>query len=114
MALQTLVTFMIIDYITGLMVAGIFHSSSKTPNGKIESRACFKGLCRKCMALLFVLIACKLDAIIGTEYIRDAVVIGYCGSELISITENAILMNLPVPEAIKNAIEILTQKKEGD
>ena len=46
-ALQTLLIFMAVDYITGLMVAGIFHKSDKTPGGGLESRAGFKGLCRK-------------------------------------------------------------------
>ena len=46
-ALQTLLIFMAADYITGLMVAGIFHKSDKTPGGGLESRAGFKGLCRK-------------------------------------------------------------------
>ena len=46
-ALQTLIIFMAIDYITGLIVAGVFHTSPKTKTGTLESRAGWKGLCRK-------------------------------------------------------------------
>jgi len=51
-ALVTLLIFMGIDYLTGLIVAGIFHNSEKTPNGTLESRAGWKGLCRKGGTLL--------------------------------------------------------------
>ena len=54
-ALAALVTFMAIDYITGLMVAGIFHTSRKTESGALESLAGWKGLCRKGVTLLVVL-----------------------------------------------------------
>lgn len=60
-ALVTLVIFMVIDYLSGLIVAGIFHNSRKTENGALESRAGWKGLCRKGVTLLFVLIAYRLD-----------------------------------------------------
>ena len=53
-ALVTLVIFMVIDYLSGLIVAGIFHNSRKTENGALESRAGWKGLCRKGVTLLFV------------------------------------------------------------
>ena len=46
-AMTTLVIFMAIDYLTGLITAGVFHKSTKTDSGTLESRAGFKGLCRK-------------------------------------------------------------------
>ena len=111
-ALVTLVIFMVIDYLSGLIVAGIFHNSRKTENGALESRAGWKGLCRKGMTLLVVLVANRLDLAIGVDYIRNAVIIGFIANELISIVENAGLMGIPLPSAIKKAIEILTQKAE--
>ncbi len=63
----TLVLFMSIDFLSGLAVAGVFHKSKKTENGKLESGAGWKGLCKKCMTLLFVLIAHRLDLAIGTN-----------------------------------------------
>ena len=111
-ALITLITFMAIDYITGLVVAGIFKKSPKSTNGALESRAGFKGLCRKCMIILFVLIAYRLDIMIGTDYIRNAVIIAFITNEVISIIENAGLMGVPVPDVIKKGIDIL--QKKGD
>lgn len=109
-ALITLIIFMVIDYISGLAVAGIFHNSKKSENGTLESRAGWKGLCRKCVTLLFVLIAYRLDLAIGVNYIRNAVIIGFMANELISIVENAGLMGVPLPGVIQNAIEVLTNK----
>lgn len=113
-ALTTLVIFMGIDYMTGLIVAGVFHNSGKTESGALESRAGWKGLCRKGMTLLIVLIACRLDLIMNTNFVRDAVVIGYIANETISIVENAGLMGLPIPSAITKAIEVLTKKNEKE
>lgn len=110
--LVTLVIFMSIDYLSGLIVAGVFHNSTKTKTGTLESRAGWKGLCRKCMTLLFVLIAYRLDLAIGVSYIRDAVIIGFMANELISIVENAGLMGVPLPAVIQNAIDILTKKSD--
>lgn len=109
-ALITLLMFMAIDYISGLVVAGVFHNSNKTETGTLESKAGWKGLCRKCMTLLFVLIAYRLDLALGVSYIRDAVIIGFMANELISIVENAGLMGLPLPAVITKAIDVLTKK----
>lgn len=111
-AMTTLLIFMVIDYITGLVVAGVFHKSKKTENGALESKAGFKGLCKKCMILLFVLIGHRLDLAIGTAYIKDAVCIGFMVNELISIIENAGLMGISVPAPIMKAIDILKDKNE--
>ena len=111
-ALTTLVLFMVIDYISGLIVAGVFHASRKTESGTLESRAGWKGLCRKGMTLLFVLIAYRLDLAIGVSYIRDTVIIGFIANELISIVENAGLMGIPLPSVITKAIDVLTKKGE--
>ena len=113
-ALVTLIIFMAIDYITGLIVAGVFHNSEKTANGALESRAGWKGLCRKGVTLLVVLVACRLDLVMGSNFIRDAVIIAFVANETISIIENAGLMGIPIPAAIMRAIEILTNKAESE
>lgn len=110
--LVTLLIFMSIDYLSGLIVAGVFHNSPKTGTGTLESRAGWKGLCRKCMTLLFVLIAYRLDLELSTNYIRDAVIIGFMANELISITENAGLMGIPLPDIITKSIDVLTKKTD--
>lgn len=110
--MTTLMIFMAIDYIGGIIVAGVFHSSNKTDTGALESVAGWKGICRKGMSLLIVLIAYRLDLIIGTSYIRDAVIIGFITNELISIIENAGLMGIPLPAVLTRAIDILQKKSE--
>lgn len=109
----TLIIFMIIDYIAGLVVAGIFKASKKSASGALESRAGWKGLCRKCLTLLFVLIAYRLDLLLNINYIRNAVIIGFCANELISLVENAGLMGVPLPSVIKKAIDILKDQTEA-
>lgn len=113
-AVVTLLIFMAIDYISGLAVAGVFHASRKTDSGALESRAGWKGLCKKAMTLLFVLIAHRLDMVIGTTYIRDAVVIAFVANELISIVENAGLMGVPLPAVIEKSIDLLQKKVDRD
>ncbi|MGI6029751.1 MAG: phage holin family protein [Candidatus Heteroscillospira sp.] len=108
----TLIWAMAIDYITGLIVAGVFHTSPKSSNGALESRAGWKGLCRKGMTLLIVLIAARLDLVLGLSIIRDAVVIAYLANEIISIIENAGLMGVPIPAVIQRAIEVLQIKSD--
>lgn len=106
----TLLIFMGVDYISGLIVAGVFQNSTKSENGALESRAGFKGLCRKCMVLVFVMVAYRLDLMISTNYIRDAVVITFTINEVISIAENAALMGIPLPEVIMKALDIMKQR----
>ena len=51
--------------------------------------------------LLYVLIAARLDMVLGVEYIRNAVCIGFIANEVLSIVENAGLMGVPMPSMIK-------------
>lgn len=114
--LQTLVILMAADFLSGLAVAGIFKKSKKSSSGALESKAGFKGISKKCLTLGFVLIAHRLDLSVGTEFFRTAVIFAYTANELISITENATLMGVPVPQAIKKAIDILNSQadEKGD
>lgn len=112
-AIITLLLFMLIDYVTGLIVAGVFHQSKKTESGTLESRAGWKGLIKKGMTLLIIVVANRLDIQLGTSFIKDGVCIAFISNEVISIIENAGLMGLPIPEALNNAIHIL-KEKEGE
>ena len=113
-ALITLMIFMTVDYITGLTVAGIFRKSKKSESGALESRAGFKGICRKGVALLIVLVAARLDVVMKTTYIEDAVIIAFIANESISIIENAGLMGIPIPSVvITKAIDILKKESES-
>lgn len=112
-SLTTLVIFMGIDYITGLLVAAVFHKSPKTETGTLESRAGWKGLCRKGVTFLIVLVACRLDIVAGTTFLRDAAVVAFLINEALSIIENAGLMGIPIPEVIINAVDTLKNKSES-
>ena len=113
-ALTTLIIFMAIDYASGIIVAGVFHKSSKSDTGGLNSHIGWQGICRKGITLAIVLIACRLDLLIGTSYIKDAVIIAFCANELISIVENAGLMGLPIPNVITKAIDVLKEKSNEE
>lgn len=78
-ALQVLVAAMAVDYITGLVLAGVFHRSGKTETGALESQAGFKGLMRKGVILLLVFLAVMLDRVTGYDFVRTAVCLFFCG-----------------------------------
>lgn len=111
-ALISLLLFMAVDYLSGLIVAGVFQASDKSASGSLSSVACWQGLLKKGMTLVIVLVAARLDIVLGTAFVRDAVVIAYIVNETISIIENAGLMGLPVPDVIMSAIEQLQGKNE--
>ena len=106
-AMTTLVILMFIDYVTGIIVAGVFHNSPKCSGGALSSAVGFKGICRKFVILLIVVVACRVDLLMETNIIRDATCIGFCVNELVSITENAGLMGIPLPRKLVDAIEVL-------
>ena len=106
-AMTTLVILMLIDYVTGIIVAGVFHNSPKCSGGALSSAVGFKGICRKFVILLIVVVACRVDLLLETTIIRDATCIGFCVNELVSITENAGLMGIPLPRKLVEAIEVL-------
>lgn len=112
-AVQTLVIFMVIDYITGMLCAGVFHKSPKTESGALESRAGFKGLIKKCMILFAVIIGHRTDMLLNLEYIRNSICFGFMANELLSIVENFGLMGINYPPIIKNAIELFKEKEKG-
>lgn len=110
----TLLIFMALDFATGLLVAGVFKNSNKSDTGALNSKAGWKGLCKKCITLFFVIIAHRLDIELGTDYIRTSAIFGFIANEAMSIVENAGLMGVPLPKIITKAIEVLKDKAEGD
>lgn len=108
-----LIGAMAIDYITGLIVAGIFHNSPKTEGGRLDSRVGWKGLARKFVTILIVVVANLADEVMGTEGIRTAVCIGFFANECLSLVENAGHMGLRIPAKLKDAVEELFSIGEG-
>lgn len=109
-AMGALLMCMAVDYFSGSIVALVFHKSSKTETGSYNSMYGLKGLCKKGLMLLFVLVAVQIDRLLGTSYVRDAVCIGFCANEVLSIIENLGLAGIPMPEAVMKALEQLQNK----
>ena len=110
-AMAALLVCISVDYISGSLVALVFHKSSKTESGAYNSAYGLKGLCKKGFMLLFVLVAVQIDRLLDTAYVRDAVCIGFCANEILSIVENLGLAGIPMPEAVTKALEQLQHKK---
>lgn len=109
-ALAALIVCMAVDYISGSLVALVFHKSNKSETGAYNSAYGLKGLCKKGLMLLFVLVAVQIDKVLGTDYARNAVCIGFCANEVLSIIENLGLAGIPMPQAITKALEQLQKK----
>ena len=101
-ALATLVVFMGIDFVTGIVTAAM-GKSKHSESGRV-------GLAKKFCILLMVVVGVRIDILIGTNYIRDTVCISFCLNELLSIVENTTLMGIPYPPVIKKAIDVLQTK----
>lgn len=113
-ALQTLVMFIVIDYITGMYVAGILHKSPKTKSGGLSSEKGFHGIIKKIMLLVFVAIMYQLDLFFNIDYLRNGTIVAYCVNELISIIENAGLMGVYVPDIVKRGIDLLNREVDDN
>jgi toxin secretion/phage lysis holin len=100
--LQTLLIFIVIDYLTGLIKAGLEH--------KLSSKIGFKGIVKKIMMIILVGVAFQLDKTFNTEQLRNMVVAFYIANEGLSILENSIKLGLPIPEKVKIILEELRNK----
>ena len=111
-AMAALLICMAVDYISGSLVALVFHNSQKTDTGAYNSGYGLKGLCKKGLMLLFVMIAVQIDQMLDSTYVRDTVCIGFSINEILSIVENLGHAGVPMPSIITKALEQL-QSKNG-
>lgn len=104
-ALMVLVCFMVLDYCTGVIRAFI--------NKEVSSDIGLKGIARKAVILIVLIVAVLLDRLLntGTWVFRTIVCYFYIANEGISLLENCAGLGLPVPESIQNA---LIQLKDGE
>lgn len=109
--LKVLVGAMIIDYVSGWVVA-IMGNSIKTESGHLDSNVAWKGLLKKGLALLVVLLGSMLDKAIGQSVFRDMAVWFYVANEGLSILENLALAGVPFPEGLKRMLEQLREKND--
>lgn len=98
-----------VDFFTGVVTAAM-GKSKHTDSGGLSSKAGWFGLAKKVCTLLLIAVAVRMDILLSTTYIRDAVCISFCLNELLSIVENTSLMGVPFPPAIKKAIDVLQTK----
>lgn len=110
----TLLLLMLIDYISGVILAGVFKRSPKTQNGGLNSNVGFIGITKKVIILLIVVIAVMLDKFLETSFIRNCVIAFYCMNELLSIIENAGEMGIPIPNVITKAVDILNNRSDKE
>lgn len=103
---------MAVDYVTGWLCAAVWHKSPKTESGGYESRVGFKGLLRKGVIVLIVMIASELDKLTGSQAMRTATILFFAANDGMSILENLGIMGVPYPPVLKNAFEVLRRKSE--
>lgn len=106
LALQVLIVFMILDYGTGVLYAYL--------TDQLNSEVGFKGLVKKCMILVVLIIGVMLDRIVGngTWVFRTLVAYFYIANEGISLLENVGNIGIPIPNKIRNALEQLNKDDE--
>lgn len=105
--LQILLAFTIIDYLSGILASGV--------EGKLSSKIGFKGIAKKLMIFFLVAVGHLIDKALGDGgMIQNAIIFFYLGNELLSIVENAGRTGLPVPNQIRNAVDVLKGKGEGN
>ena len=114
-AVLALLIFMAVDFATGLACAIFWNKFNKFEKGALQSKDCWQGIIKKICTILLVVCAHYADVLLGCDYIRNAVVIAFCASELISICENAALMGVlpePVKKPVDKIIDVMTKTGE--
>lgn len=111
-AVQTLLLFMVVDFVLGLACAIFWGKSDKSENGGLSSKACWRGIVKKCGTLLIVVCGTYVDKLLGFDYVRNTVVIGFCVAELISICETAGIMGI-MPDIVKRAFNKVLDIMKG-
>ena len=112
--LKTVLIFMALDFITGLVVGGVFKKSPHSSSGALTSGACWRGLWRKCGMLFYIIVAHRLDIMSGLAIVRDGVIISICVNEVISLAENLKLMGVWLPKPIETALDIMRKEDKNN
>ena len=100
---------MALDYVTGWLVAAVWHKSAKSRTGALDSKASYKGLVKKGVMLALVWMAALLDQATHSDFVRDAVCLFFIANEGLSILENTAVMGVPYPAFVKNMLDALHQ-----
>lgn len=106
--LIALLIFIGLDIVTGFMRAGV--------EKKLNSTTCFRGMCKKVTMLALVGLAWAIDLYVikSAGIVRGAVIAFYIANEGISVLENSAVIGLPIPDKLKDILEQLKDKVDGD
>ena len=106
--LYTLLAFVVLDYITGIMCAVADH--------KLSSAVGFRGIFRKVLIFALVGVGHLLDVqVLGSVgVLRTAVIFFYLSNEGVSLVENAAHLGLPIPTKLKAVLEQLHDRAEKE
>lgn len=106
---KALLVIMLIDYITGIITA-LMHRSPKTQEGGLSSSIGFKGIAKKVIMLMLVISAQTMDVLLNMDVIRLAVIYAFIANEILSVIENAVHLNIPIPNILKKAVDMLDEE----
>lgn len=109
----SLIILMSVDFVTGLLIAIFKGNSRNSENGGLSSSACWNGIIKKMYTLLIVVVAVQMDRLLGSDFIRNSVIIAFCTSEIISICENAALMGI-LPEGVNKVFKRVIDLMKGE
>lgn len=105
--LQVLLVMVIVDYITGVLASGV--------QGRLRSSVGFRGISKKIFMFLLIAAAHQLDKVLGyVHYFQHTVTFFYIANELLSIMENGIILGVPIPDILKQALFKLKEKQDED
>lgn len=112
--LKILLLLMVIDLIVGFTVSAVWHKSSKTKSGKVSSKVMFKGIVKKILTLVLVVVAYQIDILLSYDVIRHVVIIAFIVQEIISIIENIAITGIKAPDIITKALDVLERSVKDE
>ena len=104
-AVEALLVLMVLDYITGMLAAYI------NPNLRLNSERGLRGICKKIMILMLVVVGHELEKAVGIPAVQSVVVWFFIGNEGLSIIENSAKAGIPVPQKLRATLEQLSAEK---
>ena len=106
--LDALLFVMVVDIISGFLKCA-YHKSEKTESGKFSSKEFRKGLIQKVGVLLVVAVSGVISKVMGLEAIQPTIIIAFVLEESLSVLENLALIGVPMPQKLKNLLDVLEE-----
>lgn len=103
--LQILLWMIVIDYMTGLLSGAV--------NKQLSSQIGFKGITKKIMILVIVVVAVQIDKMLGqVNVVRLAIIFFYIANEALSILENTAKIGLPLPSFLTSMLKVIRDQAD--